>query len=222
MIAQELKERQYAIYTNQLKAQLVDYQITYLTTWEAELSEKYKIEKAKLDLGYTTSTAVDVAHNQYTVAEHQIRTAMAQQELYKEVIVLNGGEYKEISFTEDLEPLNGNYFKTFKDNSTQLISYRYQILIAGNTKSAELLQLQKEQYEINLHIYVQSLQMKYEEVLRQITLIDGRPKEEAPTESEVLEILKEVLPVWNRNNCGRLNPGDQVITTGVEYKGVKV
>ena len=45
--------------------------------------------------------------------------------------------------------------------------------MAGNTKSAELLQLQKEQYEINLHIYVQSLQMKYEEVLRQITLIDN-------------------------------------------------
>lgn len=77
LIAQELKERQYAIYTNQLKAQLVDYQITYLTTWEAELSEKYKIEKAKLDLGYTTSIAVDVAHNQYTVAGHQIQTAMA-------------------------------------------------------------------------------------------------------------------------------------------------
>ena len=49
-----------------------------------------------------------------------------------------------------------------------------------------------------------------------------RPIEEAPTESEVLKILKEVLPVWNRNNCGRLNQGDQVITTGVEYKGVKV
>ena len=49
-----------------------------------------------------------------------------------------------------------------------------------------------------------------------------RPIEEAPTESEVLEILKEVLPVWNRNNYGRLNPGDQVMTTGVEYKGVKV
>ena len=50
----------------------------------------------------------------------------------------------------------------------------------------------------------------------------GRPKEEAPTESEVLKILREALPVWNRNNYGRLNPEDQVITTGVEYKGEKV
>jgi len=47
-----------------------------------------------------------------------------------------------------------------------------------------------------------------------------RSKDEAPTEEEVLKVLKEVVPVWNQNNHGRLNHGDQIITTGVEYKGV--
>lgn len=47
-----------------------------------------------------------------------------------------------------------------------------------------------------------------------------KPKEKVPAEAEVLAILKEVLPVWNQNHHGRLNPGDQIITTGVEYKGV--
>lgn len=173
LIAQELKEREYAIYNNQLKAQLSDFQIDYLTKLETELSEKYKIEKAKLDLGYTTSITVDEAHNQYTAAGFQIQTALAQQGLYKDVITLNGGEYKEIPLTGDLEALKGDFFTAFKENSVQLISYNQQILMAGNTQSAALLQLQKEQYEINLQIYVESLQIKYDDILRQITMLDN-------------------------------------------------
>ncbi|MCM1500218.1 MAG: hypothetical protein NC124_17280 [Clostridium sp.] len=189
LIAQESRERAYAVYRNQVKAQLAELQIDYLSKLQAELEQKYIIEEEKLELGYTTPVAVEEAKSSYLAVGLQIQTAEEQRDFYKDSIRLNGGEYRETGLTDHAESLKADYLSDFRENSAQRAYYDQQIQYyndilqkgAGNgaepeiiQKQIELYQLQKEQYEADLEIYVKGLLVSYHAAERQISEMDSR------------------------------------------------
>lgn len=183
LIETETKKREYTIYKNQVKAELSELEIAYLKELEALSEEKYKIEQTKLELGYSTEILVEEARNNRIAVSLQIQTAGDRLKFYKDSIELNGGEYEEITLTEQMEALKVDYVSEFTENSVQLLYYKLQLQEYNETlqkrgrygtefeelqKQIELSEMQEKQYEIDLELYVKNLLMKYDSLKRQV------------------------------------------------------
>lgn len=144
-----LEQQEYAIYQNQLNAQLCNLQLAYLTALEELRKEQWKIEQEKVKLGYAIPIAAEEAEGQYKAVQLQMETAKAQQQFYIEVLQLYGREYQEIQVPDNLEELQADYVDEFLKDSTQ-----------------------KEYYEIPLKIYVKELMLQYENTRRKVKEAD--------------------------------------------------
>ncbi len=181
-------ENTYEIYRNQLKAQLCNRQIEYLSNLYAFKSEVYDITKLKYDLGYVTDADVKEAKMQVKAVELQIDTVKAQKEFFIECIQLRGGEYEEHLLEEEFFQLTKGYVSSFLEQSDQLKSYEQQIntyeqyLNANGLEEKDKhaiknqlvnLQIDKKNYEIALKEYVMQLQLQYGTMLREIQQYDN-------------------------------------------------
>ena len=151
------KQLEYAIYQNQLNAQLCNSQLAYLTALEELRKEQWKIEQEKVKLGYAIPIAVEEAEGQYKAVQLQIETIKAQQQFYIEVLQLYGREYQEIQVPDNLEELQADYVDEFLKDSTQKEYHGQQ---------------DREQYEIDLKIYVKRLALQYENTRRKVKEAD--------------------------------------------------
>lgn len=154
---ESLKQQEYTIYQNQLSAQLCNSQLAYLTSLEELRKEQWKIEQEKVKLGYAIPIAAEEAEGQYKAVQLQIETAKAQQQFYIEVLQLYGGEYQEIQVPDNLEELQTDYVDEFLKDSILNEYYGQQ---------------NREQYEINLKIYVKGLVLQYENTRRKVKEAD--------------------------------------------------
>lgn len=152
-----LKQQEYAVYQNQLNAQLCNSQLAYLTSLEELRKEQWKIEQEKVKLGYAIPIAAEEAEGQYKAVQLQIETAKAQQQFYMEVLQLYGREYQEIQVPDNLEELQADYVDEFLKDSILNEYYGQQ---------------DREQYEINLKIYVKELVLQYENTRRKVKEAD--------------------------------------------------
>lgn len=182
LIEAEAEKKGYAIFKNQVKAELSEIEIAYLKELEALSEEKYKIEQTKLELGYSTEILVEEARNNRIAVRLQIQTAEDRLKFYKDSIGLNGGEYEESTPTEQTEEPEADYVSDFTENSVQLMYYKLQIqeynedLQNGRygterevlEKQIELCEMQEKQYEIDLELYVKNLLMQYDSLKRQV------------------------------------------------------
>lgn len=188
LIEAETKKREYVIYKNQLKAQLSKIEIAYLEELETQSEEKYKIEKTKLRLGYSTEIQVEEARNNRGAVRLQIQTSKDRKRFYKDCIELNGGEYEAADFTEQTEELKEDYISDFKENSVQMMYYKLQLQEYNETlrrggygieleeleKQIELCEMQEKQYEIDLELYVRDLLLRYDSLKRQVEEKDNQ------------------------------------------------
>lgn len=191
LIAKETEKQNYELYRAQLNAQLVDARLEYLTALESEWAEKCTIEEKKLELGYTTSLAVEEVKSQHSAVQLQIESANDMKAFYIDAIALYGAEYQEISVSEAWEPLGADYVDSFLAGSAQKLSYEHQIagymfslltVTAGTEeaimleKQLQLAQLNLAQYEIDLQLYVKNLQLQYADIGRSVADLDTQIK----------------------------------------------
>lgn len=152
-----LKQQEYAVYQNQLNAQLCSLRLVYLTMLEELRKEQWEIEQAKVKLGYAIPIAAKEAEAQYKAVQLQIETAKAQQQFYMEVLQLYGREYQEIQVPDNLEELQTDYVDEFlRDSAKKEYDGRQN----------------REQYEIHLKIYVKGLVLQYENTRRKVKEAD--------------------------------------------------
>ena len=182
LIEAEAEKKEYAIFKNQVKAELSEVEIAYLKNLETLSEEKVQIEQAKLELGYSTEILVEEARNNRIAVGLQIQTAEDRLKFYKDSIGLNGGEYEESTLTEQAEEPEKDYVSDFKENSVQLMYYKLQLqeynedLQNGRygterevlEKQIELCEIQEKKYEIDLELYVKNLLMQYDSLKRQV------------------------------------------------------
>ncbi len=50
------------------------------------------------------------------------------------------------------------------------------------------------------------------------TGVQGNTEEKEPETEEIVAVLKELIPVWNQYNAGRMNVNDSLVTTEIRYK----
>ena len=103
--------------------------------------------------------------------------------------------FKQIGFSHE-DYIAQEYFLDYKGWYFYIYMFEKH---AGSTKN----DIGKDYHHINI-------------ISRIINVTSGQ-KENAPTEEEVIEILKDILPIWNQHNGGRLKPGDRILTE-IQYK----
>ncbi len=192
-----LKQQEYVVYQNQLSAQLCNSQLAYLTALEELRREQWKIEQEKVKLGYAIPIAAEEAEGKYKAVQLQIETAKAQQQFYIEVLQLYGGEYQEIQVPDNLEELQTDYVDEFLKDSTQKEFYGQQ---------------NREQYEINLKIYVKGLILQYENTRRKV--------KEADIQISVLKgKISNAIQLYEAGRITRVQFGElETELKGLEYE----
>lgn len=191
LLVKEVEVQNYDLYRMQLNVQLADAKLEYLTALESEWAKKCAIEEKKLELGYSTSLAVEEVKSQHSAVQLQIESAEELRVFYVDALVLYGAEYQEISVSEEWEPLGADYVESFLASSAQKLSYEQQIaeymlslltVTAGTEeaimleKQLQLAQLNLAQYEIDLQLYVKDLQLQYADIGRSVAELDNQIK----------------------------------------------
>lgn len=194
---ESLKQQEYAIYQNQLSAQLCNSQLAYLTSLEELRKEQWKIEQEKVKLGYAIPIAAEEAEGQYKAVQLQIETAKAQQQFYIEVLQLYGREYQEILVPDNLEELQTDYIDEFLKDIILNEYYGQQ---------------NREQYEINLKIYVKGLVLQYENTRRKV--------KEADIQISVLKgKIANAMQLYEAGRITRVQLGElETELKGLEYE----
>lgn len=194
---ESLKQQEYAIYQNQLSAQSCNSQLAYLTSLEELRREQWKIEQEKVKLGYAIPIAAEEAEGQYKAVQLQIETAKAQQQFYIEVLQLYGREYQEIQVLDNLEELQTDYVDEFLKDSILNEYYGQQ---------------NREQYEINLKIYVKGLVLQYENTRRKV--------KEADIQISVLKgKITNAMQLYEAGRITRVQLGEmETELKGLEYE----
>jgi len=176
------------MYKNCLQVLLYDSQLSYISLQVSELQDKLEIEQAKFSLGYTTSISVDDINSKLLSKQTEYDTVQSQQEILKEKIQLNGGDYSGYELSCSYSKISDDYYNEFINNSTQRKYYDNQITsytIYLNTLSAlgenyktaqlqiDLAGLNKQQYENDLKIYTKQMVMAYNNTVSQIEAKDA-------------------------------------------------
>lgn len=187
IVAKEKAQLTYSSYSDCLKAKLYDYHLAYLDALEKEHEDKLNMEKSKQKLGYTTQLAVDEATMQLESVKLQIETAKAEQGFLVESLSLNGIENIEINVPTEVQALKDDYVAQFLASSTKTAYFDSQITAYQNYRTdlentavtkanleVQIVTLKKQQYQIDLELYVKQLILKYETTNRNILSIDNQ------------------------------------------------
>lgn len=184
------QENLYKIRYYTLQIQKDEFQEMYLQALAEELEEKLKIENSKLETGYSTQISVNEIETQLNATKLQMETVQAQQVQYKENIQIYGGTYKQLQVEEEVLALSGDYIREFQKDNLQIKYYEeqlenYQEYIEENEEAEDLedikiqrnlAEIDKQQYEANLQVYVEEKVLQYETVLRNIEQVNNEIK----------------------------------------------
>lgn len=177
----------YAIYSNTMKAQLCDKQLEYLTVLHSEMKQKYEIEKAKQDMGYTTLTALTEAETQLQIVTLQIESVRAEKAFYIDNVGLYGVEYQKIDVSDKLPDIEEDYVSMFIANNKQMAYYEQQIETYENYINTmyltetqlkniyaqlELLEQNRNLCQIEVEINTRQKILNYENAVREVKQLD--------------------------------------------------
>lgn len=178
-LAEDQKAKnQYNCYCSRLTIAKYNAQLTYLGAAQTELEQKLKIEKNKLELGYTT--ALEVNKIQSALDRTLLMKKEAEEEInfQKDMLALYGEEEILIDLPQKLEELQDDFVDKFCSDSTQIKFYEQQITAYSNyidnseesdeelekiRLQSELAQLNKQQYRVELERYVKQMEKSYKQ-----------------------------------------------------------
>lgn len=178
-LAEDQKAKnQYNCYCSRLTIAKYNAQLTYLGAAQTELEQKLKIEKNKLELGYTT--ALEVNKIQSALDRILLMKKEAEEEInfQKDMLALYGEEEILIDLPQKLEELQDDFVDKFCSDSTQIKFYEQQITAYSNyidnseesdeelekiRLQLELAQLNKQQYRVELERYVKQTEKSYKQ-----------------------------------------------------------
>lgn len=178
LAADQKAKNQYDCYCSRLTIAKYNAQLTYLGAAQTELEQKLKIEKNKLELGYTT--ALEVNKIQSALDRTLLMKKEAEEEInfQKDMLALYGEEEILIDLPQKLEELQDDFVDKFCSDSTQIKFYEQQITAYSNyidnseesdeelekiRLQLELAQLNKQQYRVELERYVKQMEKSYKQ-----------------------------------------------------------
>lgn len=190
---QKEQETTYKIRYNTLQIQKCEFQKVYLQALEKQLETKLEIEQGKLNLGYSTEVSVMEIENQLNEAKLQISTIEAQEKQYKETIEIYGGVYAPVQVEEQFSSLSKDYVSEFLNDNLQIKYYDYELktyqeYLDKNQEDEDikiqkkLEEIEKQQYEADLQVYVKGKMLQYEIILNNITQVNSE-----------MELIKEKI-----------------------------
>lgn len=176
-LAEDQKAKnQYDCYCSRLTIAKYNAQLTYLGAVQTELEQKLKIEKNKLELGYTTTLEVNKIQSALDRTLLMKKEAEEEINFQKDMLALYGEEEILIDLPQKLEELQDDFVDKFCSDSTQIKFYEQQITAYSNyidnseesdeelekiRLQLELAQLNKQQYWVKLEKYVKQTEKSY-------------------------------------------------------------
>lgn len=188
IINEKQKNVDYQVYYYTLEKQKKEEYLKYLQTYQNYLQELLNIEEGKLELGYSTYLEVEQIRQQLKDNQVEIENVKEQQSL--------NGEHIEVYVTADVPyqkktqelDVSKDYIAGYLEEDSQIAYYNYEIkeyeeYLKDSPKAEnyeeikikkEITQMDLEQYQKSLKVYVQEKISEYETLKRNISNYESK------------------------------------------------